>query len=86
MADLEVALRPFQVYFDSNSSKLNRAALKAVRDAATALPKDATWRYELIGHADRSGPDARNMKLSRARAEPCGRRSQTRVLHAAAST
>lgn len=70
IADLEVALRPqYHVYFDYNSSKLNAEAMKTVSAAAAGLPKEGTWRYQVVGKADRSGNDAYNLKLSRARAE-----------------
>ncbi len=70
LADLEVALRPqFQVYFDYNSSKLNAAAQKVVSDAAAGLPAEGTWHFELIGHADKSGTNPYNMKLSQRRAQ-----------------
>jgi OOP family OmpA-OmpF porin len=70
IADLEVALHPpFDVYFDTGSSKLNAAALQAVNAAATGFPKEGTWRYQLVGHTDRQGSPAANLKLSKARAE-----------------
>ena len=70
MADLEVSLRPaFHVYFDYNSKKLNPDALKSVSDAAAGLPKEGTWRYQVVGRADRSGSDAYNLKISKTRAE-----------------
>ncbi|HVM80372.1 MAG TPA: OmpA family protein [Stellaceae bacterium] len=70
VADLEVALHPpFNVYFDTGSSKLNAAAMQTVSQAATGFPKEGTWRYQLVGHTDRQGSPAANLKLSQARAE-----------------
>jgi OmpA-OmpF porin, OOP family len=70
MADLEVALRPaFHVYFDTNSNRLSPQALKTLSDAASGLPKEGTWHYDVVGRADRSGSDARNLQLSQRRAE-----------------
>lgn len=71
MADLEVALHApsFHVYFDYNSAKLSSAARKTLSDAAAALPKEGTSRYQVVGRADRSGSDAHNLKLAERRAE-----------------
>jgi len=70
IADLEVAMRPqYQVYFAYNSSKLDANAMKTISDAAAGLPKEGTWRYQVVGKADRSGSDAYNQKISQARAE-----------------
>src|SRR5581483_6137463 len=70
LSDLEVALHPpgpFRVYFPYNSSTLTADGIGQVSAASAALPKQGTSRYQIVGHADRSGTDGYNMKLSEKR-------------------
>ncbi|TCS62155.1 OmpA family protein [Varunaivibrio sulfuroxidans] len=60
---------PYEVYFDFNSSALTSQAKMIIDDAAKAAGEAKVSGVVLIGHADRSGSDSYNMKLSRARVD-----------------
>lgn len=62
--------RNYLVFFDFDRADLKPDALSIVRQAAQNFPKTTgVTRIEATGHADRSGPDAYNMRLSQRRAE-----------------
>lgn len=58
----------YLVFFDWDMSVLTPEALDIVRTAATNAGTLGSTRIELIGHADRSGPEDYNMGLSERRA------------------
>lgn len=60
---------PFVVHFEFDSAKLTGAAGRVVREAAKQAKAANVVRVLLNGHADRSGPDAYNMRLSKSRTE-----------------
>ncbi len=60
--------RSYLVFFDWDRSNLTPEALRIVRAAAANARKGKVTRIEATGHADRSGPDAYNMRLSKRRA------------------
>jgi len=57
------------VFFVWDRAELRSDALAIVREAAANVGKTAVTRIVATGHADRSGPDAYNMGLSKRRAE-----------------
>jgi outer membrane protein OmpA-like peptidoglycan-associated protein len=59
----------YLVFFDWDSAVLTAEAKNIIRTAAQAARQGNVTRIEVTGHADRSGPDAYNMGLSRRRAE-----------------
>ncbi len=59
----------YLVFFDWDSSVLTPEALDIVRTAAAGASTMGSTRVELIGHADRSGPEDYNMGLSENRAQ-----------------
>ena len=64
----QVQQGPFLVFFDWDKSVLTADAQR-VLDQVIARERNTTDGLHLIGHADRSGPDAYNMKLSQRRAD-----------------
>ena len=63
------APRQYLVFFDWNSAVLTAEAQNIVRTAAASAKQSGITRLELTGHADRSGPDAYNVRLSQRRAD-----------------
>jgi outer membrane protein OmpA-like peptidoglycan-associated protein len=63
------AARTYLVFFDWNRAELTNRAKEIIGEAATASRTVQTTRIEVQGHADRSGSDAYNMRLSRHRAD-----------------
>jgi outer membrane protein OmpA-like peptidoglycan-associated protein len=61
--------RSYLVFFDWDRSDLTPEALKVVALVVSNARKDGVSRIETTGHADLSGPDGYNMRLSRRRAE-----------------
>lgn len=59
----------YRVFFDWDSAVITPAGHIEVEKAAVSAKAGARPRLELTGHADRSGAEAFNMKLSLARAE-----------------
>ncbi|WP_281300792.1 MULTISPECIES: OmpA family protein [unclassified Iodidimonas] len=60
---------PFIVFFDFDSTKITADAQQILQDAADAFAKYGIARVELVGHADKAGPQAYNEKLSQRRAD-----------------
>ncbi len=60
---------PFVVHFEFDSAKLTGAAGQVVREAANQAKAAKVVRVLLNGHADRSGSNAYNMRLSKSRTE-----------------
>lgn len=62
--------RNYIVFFDFDKADLKSDSATIVRQAAQAFPRSqGVTRIEATGHADRSGTDAYNLKLSQRRAE-----------------
>ncbi|WP_185961296.1 OmpA family protein [Telmatospirillum sp. J64-1] len=59
----------YMVFFDWDRSDITPEAREVIERAVQAAREGQTVRVELTGHADRSGPDAYNMRLSQRRAE-----------------
>ncbi len=60
---------PYLVFFDFDSAKVRTDALPILDKAAADFRKYGFARIELVGHADRAGPDWYNDRLSLRRAE-----------------
>jgi len=63
------APRNYLVFFDWDKSNLTADARAIIKAAATNRGTMSVTRIQATGHADRSGPDAYNMGLSKRRAE-----------------
>lgn len=61
--------RTYLVFFDWDRADLTTRAREIIAEAANASRTVQTTRIEVQGHADRSGSDAYNMRLSRRRAD-----------------
>ncbi|WP_416898425.1 MAG: OmpA family protein [Minwuia sp.] len=61
--------RTYVVYFPLDVATLTPEARQTVAEASERAKTDGTAVIELAGHADRSGPEAYNLDLSRKRAE-----------------
>jgi outer membrane protein OmpA-like peptidoglycan-associated protein len=62
------APREFIVFFGHNKSNLTAEAQNVIREAAAAAKQFGAATITVVGHADRSGSDAHNQKLSLRRA------------------
>jgi OOP family OmpA-OmpF porin len=62
------AQRPFLVFFDWDKSVLTADA-RQVLDQVISRERNSTQAIHLIGHADKSGPDNYNIRLSQRRAD-----------------
>lgn len=60
---------PYLVFFDFDSARIREDALPILDKAAADFRKYGFARIELVGHADRAGPDWYNDRLSLRRAE-----------------
>ena len=63
------APRNYLVFFDWDKADLTAEAKKILATAAEDAKKGGVTRIQATGHADRSGPDGYNMKLSQRRAQ-----------------
>jgi len=61
--------RSYLVFFDWDRADLTDRARQIVAEAAKAATRVQVTRIEVAGHADRSGPDGYNMRLSLRRAQ-----------------
>lgn len=61
--------RTYLVFFDWDKADLSARARQIIADAAAASTKVAVTRIDVGGHADRTGTEAYNMRLSLKRAE-----------------
>ncbi|HAU29392.1 MAG TPA: OmpA family protein [Rhodospirillaceae bacterium] len=59
----------FLVFFDWNKSGISQGATQVLDTVATEILKRNEQKIIIVGHADRSGPDAYNIKISQKRAE-----------------
>lgn len=59
----------FAVYFDLNSTKLSTDAKSTIADAISVFKKPGPTKIAVVGHADRSGSAAYNLRLAHERAE-----------------
>jgi OmpA-OmpF porin, OOP family len=57
------------ILFDVNSDKIKPESYGAVKDIANVLKENADVKVTIIGHTDSDGDDAKNMELSKKRAE-----------------
>jgi outer membrane protein OmpA-like peptidoglycan-associated protein len=60
---------PYLVFFDWDKSDIRPDALAVIEEAAANAAKFGIATIVVTGHADRSGPDAYNLALSRRRAD-----------------
>jgi outer membrane protein OmpA-like peptidoglycan-associated protein len=65
----QAVARTYLVFFDWDRADLTTRAREIIAEAANASRTVQTTRIEVQGHADRSGSDAYNMRLSRRRAD-----------------
>jgi outer membrane protein OmpA-like peptidoglycan-associated protein len=59
----------FMVFFDFDKAEITPEALKVIQQASQASKTGGAARLALTGHADRSGADKYNMKLSQKRGD-----------------
>jgi OOP family OmpA-OmpF porin len=59
----------YMVFFDWGKPDLNRDAEATLEEVATVYVQTRPSRVLVIGHSDRSGPGAANLRASRRRAE-----------------
>ncbi|MBF0332928.1 MAG: OmpA family protein [Alphaproteobacteria bacterium] len=62
-------LRNFMVFFDWDKADITAEAREIIAQAAATAKRGGLARLELSGHADRSGAEPYNLKLSQRRAE-----------------
>lgn len=60
---------PFMVFFDFDKSDITPEAARIIKAAAKAFKEHKAVRIMATGHADRSGTEAYNMRLSQRRAD-----------------
>jgi outer membrane protein OmpA-like peptidoglycan-associated protein len=65
---MQQAPSQYLVFFDWDSAVLTAEAQRIIRTAADAAKQGRVARIEVTGHADRSGPDTYNVRLSQRRA------------------
>lgn len=65
---------PFIIFFDWNKATITPEANQILSDAAAAFKSSGQVSIQLAGHADKSGTDAYNDKLSERRAEAARKR------------
>jgi len=61
--------RPALVFFDWDKSDINASAQPTLDSIGNTIKNTKPQRVVIAGHADRSGPDSYNMKLSQRRAD-----------------
>lgn len=57
------------ILFDVNSDKIKAESYGAIKDIAIVLKENADVKVQIVGHTDSDGDDAKNMELSKKRAE-----------------
>jgi outer membrane protein OmpA-like peptidoglycan-associated protein len=57
------------ILFDVNSDKIKPESYGALKDIANVLTENGEVKVQIIGHTDSDGDDAKNMELSKKRAE-----------------
>lgn len=57
------------VYFDTNKATIKRVSYALLDEVAQAMQDNPTIKVDIEGHTDSQGGDAKNLKLSQARAE-----------------
>lgn len=67
-AAVAVALEGYLVYFEWNSTAVTPAGQAALQESIRSAEANAETQINLIGHADRSGPEGYNLGLSERRA------------------
>jgi outer membrane protein OmpA-like peptidoglycan-associated protein len=61
--------RVYNVFFDFDRSDIDPSARPVIADAASNAKRGNVTRIQVTGHADRSGPDRYNQRLSERRAQ-----------------
>ena len=64
-----MAQREFIIYFDWDSARLTPEGLRIIEQAASEARSASGARIVIVGHADRSGPESYNLRLSLRRAD-----------------
>lgn len=59
---------PFYIFFDFGGAALDDQQLVLIENAAKAARHTGFGRFEIVGHADRTGPSSYNLELARRRA------------------
>ncbi len=57
------------ILFDVNSDKIKPESYGAIKDIANVLTENGEVKVQIIGHTDSDGEDAKNLELSKKRAE-----------------
>lgn len=57
------------ILFDVNSDKIKPESYGAIKDIANVLTENEEVKVQIVGHTDSDGEDAKNMELSKKRAE-----------------
>lgn len=57
------------ILFDVNSDKIKPESYGAIKDIANVITENGEVKVQIIGHTDNDGDDAKNMELSKKRAE-----------------
>lgn len=57
------------IQFDTNSDQLRPESMNVIKEVATALQKQAALKLRISGHTDSTGDAAKNLDLSKRRAE-----------------
>lgn len=65
----EGKLISYGITFDVNSDKVKPESYGALKDIATVLKENADVRVRIVGHTDSDGDDAKNLDLSKRRAQ-----------------
>ena len=59
----------YGIYFDFNSDHVRAESQPVLKEIADAMTHNAEWKLSIAGHTDNIGGDAKNLDLSRRRAE-----------------
>jgi outer membrane protein OmpA-like peptidoglycan-associated protein len=57
------------IYFDFNSAEIRPESAPTLKEIATALERNPSWKLSVEGHNRQHRQDASNLELSRKRAE-----------------
>ena len=57
------------IHFDVNSDKIKPDSYGILKEVATVLKENEAVKIKIVGHTDSDGDDAKNMELSKKRAE-----------------
>ncbi|MDD4760444.1 MAG: OmpA family protein, partial [Bacteroidaceae bacterium] len=65
----EGKLISYGIYFDVNSDKIKPESYGTLNDIAKVLKEATDVKVKIVGHTDSDGDDAKNLELSKRRAE-----------------